>query len=105
VPESEIDSSSRNSPVSEISEQLPFLILDEASKSFRKFNATGRSLLITFRPPTEDVEPTLCLKECITALTIYLTICVIEIWWVSEFATPRMSRISLWVLVSDTVTG
>ena len=72
MPESEIDSSSRNSPLSEISEQLPFLILDEASKSFRKFNATGRSLLITFRPPTEDVEPTLCLKECITTLTIYL---------------------------------
>ena len=30
-PESEVASSSKNSPVSEISEQLPFLILDETS--------------------------------------------------------------------------
>jgi hypothetical protein len=58
--------------LSEIIEQLPFLILDETSKSFPKFNATGRSLLIKFRPPAEDVEPTVYLKECITALTNYL---------------------------------
>ena len=33
-----------NSPVTE--KQLPFKILDDTSKSFPKFNATGRSLLI-----------------------------------------------------------
>ena len=58
--------------MSEISEQLPFLILDETSKSFLKFNATGRSLLIKFRPPAEHVEPNVYLKECITALNNYL---------------------------------
>ena len=71
-PESEVASSSRNSPVSNISEHLPFLILDETSKSFLKFNATGRSLLIKFRPPAEHVEPNVYLKECITALNNYL---------------------------------
>ena len=50
-PESEVASSSRYIPVSGISEQLPFLLLDETSKSFAKLNATGRSLLIKFRPP------------------------------------------------------
>jgi len=44
--ESEVASSSRNSPVSGITERLPFLILDETSKYFPKFNATGSSLLI-----------------------------------------------------------
>jgi hypothetical protein len=29
-------------------------------------------LLIKFRPPAEEVEPTVYLKECITALTNYL---------------------------------
>ena len=71
-PDSAVDSSSRNSPVSIISQQLPVLILDETGKSFPKINATGRSLLIKFRPPAEHVEPTVYLKECITALTIYL---------------------------------
>jgi len=41
-------SSSRSSPVSETTEQLPFNILDEAFKAFRKYNATGRTLLIKF---------------------------------------------------------
>jgi len=41
-------SSSRNSLVSETTEQLLFKILDETSKSFRNYNATGRSLLIKF---------------------------------------------------------
>ena len=50
----------------EISEQLPFLILDETSKSFPKFNATGRILLIMLRPHAEHVEPTVYLKDCIT---------------------------------------
>jgi hypothetical protein len=58
--------------VSEISEHLPFLILDETSKPFPKFHATGRSLLIKFRPSAEDVERILYLKECISALTNYL---------------------------------
>ena len=55
----------------DISEQLPFLILEETSKSFSKFNATGSSFLIKFRPPAEHLEPTVYLKECITALTNY----------------------------------
>jgi len=46
--------------------------LDKTNKSFPKYNATGRSLLIKFRPPAEDVEPTVYLKECITAFTNYL---------------------------------
>ena len=58
--------------MSEISEQPPFLILDETSKPFPKFHATGRSLLIKFRPSAEDVERILYLKECISALTNYL---------------------------------
>jgi len=40
-------------------------------KSFPKFNATGRSLLIKFNSPGEEQEPTAYLKECIT-LTDYL---------------------------------
>ena len=60
-PDTEIASSSIwNSPVSE--KQLPFKILDETSKSFPKFNATGRSLLIKFNSPGEEQEPTLYLK-------------------------------------------
>jgi hypothetical protein len=55
-----------------VSEQLAFRILDETSKSFPKFNATGRSLLIKFNCPGEEQDPTTCLKECITALTNYL---------------------------------
>ena len=38
---------------------------------FQKFNATGRSLLIKFNSPGEELEPAY-LKECITALTDYL---------------------------------
>ena len=71
-PEAEIAFSSRNNHVSEIHEQLPFMILDETSKSFPKCNTTGRSLLIKFRPPGEEQNPTAYLKECITALTNYL---------------------------------
>jgi hypothetical protein len=54
----------------ETTQQLPFLILDETSKSFPKFNTTGRSLLIKFRSPGEVQEP--YLKECITTLTNYV---------------------------------
>ena len=70
--ESVVGSSSRNNHVSEIREQLPFMILDETSNFFPKFNASGRSLLIRFRPPGEGQEPATYLKECITALINYL---------------------------------
>ena len=62
-------SSSRNIPTSE---QLPLRIVDETSKSFPKFNATGRSLLIKFNALGEEQDPATYLKECITALTNYL---------------------------------
>ena len=71
-PEAEVASSSRNNPVSEIREQLPFMVLDETSKSFPKLNATGRSLLLKFRTPGEEENPTTYLREFITALTNYL---------------------------------
>jgi len=44
-------------------------ILDETSKTFPKFNATGRILLITFKSPGEEEDPATYLKECITVLT------------------------------------
>jgi len=70
-PDTEIASSSIwNSPVSV--KQLPFKILDKTSHSFPKFKATGRSLLIKFNSPGEKQEPTVYLKECITALQDYL---------------------------------
>jgi len=65
----EIASASRNNP---LSEQLPFFILDETPKSFPKFNATGRSLLIKFNSPVEEQNPGTYLKECITSLTNYI---------------------------------
>ena len=52
-----------------MSEELPFLIFDKTSKSFLKFNATWRSLLIKFRTPGEEQSPTTYLKECNRALT------------------------------------
>jgi hypothetical protein len=48
------------------------MIFDETSKTFPKFNTTGRSFLIKFRSPGEERELTAYLKECITALTNYL---------------------------------
>ena len=48
------------------------MILDDTCKSFPKFNTTGRSLLIKFRSPGEEREPTAYLKKCITELTNYL---------------------------------
>ena len=52
-PDTEIASSSIwNTPMSE--KQLPFNILDETSKSFPKFNANGRSLLIKFNSPAKS---------------------------------------------------
>jgi len=67
-----IPSSSRNSLVSETTEQLPVMILDETSKSFPIFNTKGRSFLIKFKTPGKEEEPTLYIKECITALTNYI---------------------------------
>ena len=55
-----------------MSEQLPFIILDETSKSFPKVKATGRSLFIKFNSPVEEQNPCTYLKECITALRNYL---------------------------------
>ena len=69
VSRADIPSSSRNIPVSE---DRPFWILDETSKSFPKFHATGRSLLIEFNSPSEEQNPATYLKECITALKNYL---------------------------------
>ena len=71
-PESEVASSSGNNPMSGIREQLPFMILDETSKPFPEFNATGRSLMIKFRPPRDGQEQTTYFNECVTALTNYL---------------------------------
>jgi len=64
----EIASTIRNK---QLSEQLPFMILDETSKSFPKCNATGRSLLIKFNSPVEEQNPGTYLKECVTVLTDY----------------------------------
>jgi len=68
----EVASSSGNILELESTEQLPFIILEETSKSSPKFNTTGRSLLIKFKSPGEEQEPTAYLKDCITALTNYL---------------------------------
>ena len=64
----EIASSSRNN---QLLKQLPFMILDEITKSFPKFNATGRNLLIKFNSPVEEQNPGTYIKECITSLTNY----------------------------------
>ena len=58
--------------MSEITERLPFFILSEMTKSISKYNATGRSLLIKFKTPGEEQEPTAYFKEYITSLTNYL---------------------------------
>jgi len=39
------------------SEQLPFRILDDTSRSYPKFNATGRSLRIKFNSLGEEQRP------------------------------------------------
>jgi len=80
VSREEIASTSRNNP---LSEQLPFMILDETSKSFPKFNAIGRRLLIKFNSPVEEQNIGTYLKECITALSDYLVNDVPgREWWV-----------------------
>ena len=55
-----------------MSEQLPFLVLEEALRSFPKFNATGCSLIITFRASSEEQDPTTYLKACKRAIKDYL---------------------------------
>ena len=59
----EASSSSRNILDFETEQQLPFIILDETSKSFPKCNTTGRSLLMKFKSPGEEQEPTAYLKK------------------------------------------
>ena len=71
-PDSGMPSTSRNNSESETTKELPFLILAETSKSFPKFNTTGRSLIIKFKLPGQEREPMIYLKECITELTNYL---------------------------------
>ena len=66
-PDAEVAFSNRNNPVLGIRDQLPFMILDETSKTFLKFNATGSNLLIKFRTQGEEQNPTTYLRECITA--------------------------------------
>jgi hypothetical protein len=61
-----------NNTVLDETVQLPFDILDESSKTFWKFNKTGRSLLIKFKSPTTDKKSVTYPKECIIALTNYL---------------------------------
>jgi len=56
-------STSRNISASEITEQLPFGILDETLKSFPKSNTTGRSVLIKFNSLGEEQDATTYLKE------------------------------------------
>ena len=68
-PDSGMPSTSRNNSESEITKELPFLILDETSKTFPKFNTTGRSLIIKFKLPGQEREPATYLTECITELT------------------------------------
>ena len=70
--ESEVAYFSGNNPVSGITEQPHFMIMDETSKHFPKFNATGRTLLIKFRPPGEGQEPIAYLKECVTSLNNFI---------------------------------
>jgi hypothetical protein len=41
-------------------------------RTFPKFNTTGRSLIIKFKLPGQEREPSAYLNECITALTNYL---------------------------------
>ena len=65
-------STSRNNSESETTKELPFLILDETSKTFPKFNTIGRGLIIKFKLPGQEREPATYLKECITELTNYL---------------------------------
>jgi hypothetical protein len=61
-----------NNQVSDTAVEIPFKILDETVKSFPKFSATGRSLLIKFNSLGENQNRNIYLKVCITKLTNYL---------------------------------
>jgi hypothetical protein len=52
--------------------QLPFRILEETIKTFPKFNAIGRSLLVEFNSKGEEEEKIVYLRDCVTSLTVYL---------------------------------
>ena len=62
----------RSTTVLEETVELPFDIIGETSKTFTKFNTTGRSLLIKFKSPTNEQNPASYLSECIASLTNYL---------------------------------
>jgi hypothetical protein len=64
--EVEAGPSDGSTPTSRIADELPFMILDETTKSFPKFNVTGRRSLIKFNSPGEEQEPNSYLRECIT---------------------------------------
>ena len=64
-PDFEVTSSSRNIFGSETTKELPFLILDETSKIFPKFNTTGRSLIIKFKLPGQERLPSAYLKNAL----------------------------------------
>jgi hypothetical protein len=49
--------------------ELPFDIIGETSKKFAKFNTTGKSLLIKFKPHNNEQAPDSYLSECIASLT------------------------------------
>jgi hypothetical protein len=67
-----VPASIRSTPVSEEAVELPFDIIDKTSKTFPKFNTTGRSLLIKFKSPTNEQDPASYFSECIGSLTNYL---------------------------------
>jgi hypothetical protein len=54
--QSRITSSNRNTLGPEMAVQLPYRILEVTTKTFPKFNATGRSLLIKFNFSGEEQE-------------------------------------------------
>jgi hypothetical protein len=51
---------------------MRFRNLDECSKTFRKFNTTGRSLLVKFEAVPENTKTVKHLEQCVTSLTEYL---------------------------------
>ena len=55
-PDSGMVFTNRNNSESETTKELPFLILDETSKSFPKFNTTGRSLIIKLNYQVKSVN-------------------------------------------------
>jgi hypothetical protein len=54
------------------SRQPLFKILNDRSKTIKKYNTTGRTMQSEFSEPTEAVDPMSHLTECVTALNDYL---------------------------------